>query len=283
MVLGLFHSTIRGDEKLIIQAAKRLGIELKIYDVRNLILNPEFFSVDFDIALNRSVSNTKGRYLTFFLESLGVRVVNSFKVVQNCEDKYITSVLLQKAGVPTPEFALVFNVDQAKEFVEKTGGYPVVLKPTLGSWGRLMAKVNDDDALEAVLEHKSHFQAPYHSAFYIQRYVEKKGRDIRAFFVGDRVVAAIYRQSEHWITNTARGGKALNCPITDELNDICRKAAEAVGGGVLAMDVFESNDGFLINEVNHTMEFKNSEKPTGVPISEKIVEYCIKLSKNKFQ
>ncbi len=281
MKIGIFHSTIRGDEKLIIKACQRLGVEFELYDIRKLILDIDNFKVDFDIALNRSVSNTKGRYLTFFLESLGFEVVNSSKVLQICEDKFLTSLVLKRAGVPTVDFLMVFSLEQAKEAVERLGGYPVVVKSPLGSWGRLMAKVNDEEALEAVIEHKMGLQAPYHKAFYIQKYVDKGGRDIRAFVIGGRTICAIYRNSSHWITNTARGGVATNCPVDKDLAEVCKKASEAVGGGILAMDVFETKDGYVINEINHTMEFKNSEKPTGVSISEEIVKYCVEKLKAK--
>ncbi len=280
-MLGIFHSTIRGDEKLIIKACKRLGVEFELYDIRKLVLEPENFKVSFDIALNRSVSNTKGRYLTFFLESFGVEVINSSKVLQICEDKFLTSLALRRAGVPTVDFLMVFSLEQAKEAVERLGGYPVVIKSPLGSWGRFMAKVNDEEALEAVIELKMGLQAPYHKAFYIQKYIDKGGRDIRAFVIGGRTICAIYRNSSHWITNTARGGVAINCPVDKDLAEICKKASEAVGGGILAMDVFETKDGYVINEINHTMEFKNSEKPTGVSISEEIVKYCVEKLKTK--
>ncbi len=280
-MLGIFHSTIRGDEKLIIKACKRLGVEFELYDIRKLVLEPENFKVSFDIALNRSVSNTKGRYLTFFLESFGVEVINSSKVLQICEDKFLTSLALRRAGVPTVDFLMVFSLEQAKEAVERLGGYPVVIKSPLGSWGRFMAKVNDEEALEAVIELKMGLQAPYHKAFYIQKYIDKGGRDIRAFVIGGRTICAIYRNSSHWITNTARGGVATNCPVDKDLAEICRRASEAVGGGILAMDLFETRDGYVINEINHTMEFKNSEKPTGVSISEEIVKFCIEKLKAK--
>ena len=280
MDIALFHSTIRGDEKLLIEAARKRKINLRILDIRDVILSSyNLFDTSFDLVINRCVSNTKGRYLTFFLESQGVRVINSYNVVKSCEDKFVTSTLLEKKGILTPKFGLAFNFFQAKDFIDSIGGYPVVLKPTFGSWGRFMAKVNDDDALEALLEHKSYFQAPYHKAFYIQKFIEKKGRDIRAFYVGGRVIAAIYRESKHWITNTARGGRALNCPINPDLEKVCRGAAQAVGDGILAMDIFETENGYMVNEVNHTMEFKNSEKPTGVSISGEIIDYCINLLK----
>ena len=154
-------------------------------------------------------------------------------------------------------------------------GYPVVIKPAVGSWGRLIAKINDRDAAEALLEHKTILGSYHHAIFYIQKYIPKKGRDIRSFVVGDQCIAAIYRTSDHWITNTARGGIPSNCPVTEEIAAISRQAAQAVGGGILAIDIFETDQGLLVNEVNYTMEFKNSIAPTGVNIPAKIAEYVI--------
>ena len=153
-------------------------------------------------------------------------------------------------------------------------GYPVVMKPAVGSWGRLLARINDRDAAEAVLEHKVTLGSFHHGAFYIQEYVNKPGRDIRSFVVGDETICAIYRDSPHWITNTARGGKASNCPVTPEIDEISRAAARAVGGGVVAIDIFETRDrGLLVNEVNYGMEFRNSIDTTGVNIPGRIVDY----------
>jgi [lysine-biosynthesis-protein LysW]--L-2-aminoadipate ligase len=160
-------------------------------------------------------------------------------------------------------------------------GYPVVLKPAVGSWGRLLSKVNDRDSAEAILEHKTVLGSYHHSIFYIQKYVEKKGKDIRSFVVGDKCIAAIYRTSPHWITNTARGGIASNCPVTDELNDISVRAAKAVGGGIVAIDIFETPQGLLVNEVNYTMEYKNSIVTTGVNIPGKMVEYILQIAEGR--
>jgi [lysine-biosynthesis-protein LysW]--L-2-aminoadipate ligase len=158
-------------------------------------------------------------------------------------------------------------------------GYPVVLKPVVGSWGRLLSKINDRDAAEAILEHKETLGSYQHSVFYIQEYIQKPGRDIRAFVVGDQTICAIYRSSAHWITNTARGGSGENCPVTPELNEICSAAARAVGGGVLAVDVFEDPQrGYLVNEINHTMEFHTLAPTTHVDIAAIIVDYTISVA-----
>jgi len=277
LTLGILHTTIRAEEKLLIAAAKERGITVRLVDVRNEIFNPEVYQPTFDIALERCVSTTKGSYAVNFLESLAIPVINASAVARICEDKFLTSLALRKAHVPTPDFTLVFGLEEAKQAIEQLGGFPVVMKPNSGSWGRLLAKINDMDGLEALIEHKDVLGSPQHKAFYIQTYIAKPERDIRVFVINGRAICAIYRSSAHWITNTARSGQTTNCPVTKELAKIAKQASDAVGGGILAMDVFETADGFSINEINHTMEFKNSEAPTGVSISGAMVDYCMEV------
>ncbi|HET7094292.1 MAG TPA: RimK family alpha-L-glutamate ligase, partial [Thermomicrobiales bacterium] len=181
---------------------------------------------------------------------------------------------LEQAGIPSPRTILAFTPESAVEACDELG-YPVVMKPAIGSWGRLLARVNDRDAAEALLEHKVTLGSFHHGAFYIQEYIRKPGRDIRSFVVGDETICAIYRDSPHWITNTARGGQASNCPVTPEIDRLSLAAAGAVGGGVVAVDLLESERGLLVNEVNYTMEFRNSIDTTGVDIPARIIDYVI--------
>jgi [lysine-biosynthesis-protein LysW]--L-2-aminoadipate ligase len=187
---------------------------------------------------------------------------------------------LLKHNVPTLKTRIAFTAESALQTIEEMG-YPVVLKPAIGSWGRLIARANDRSAAEAILEHKETLGSYHHSVFYIQEYVEKPGRDIRSFVVDGETICAIYRHSKHWITNTARGGKATNCPVDGEVGDLSARAAQAVGGGVVAIDLFETEDrGILVNEVNYTMEFRNSIEPTGVNIPDRVIDYLIKVARS---
>ncbi len=195
-----------------------------------------------------------------------------------CGSKFLTTQALIKTGVPTPKCYMAFTPESALAAMDELG-YPCVIKPNTGSWGRLISKINDRDAAEAILEHKQILGSYHHSIFYIQEYVEKHGRDIRSFVVGDRCIAAVYRYSPHWITNTARGGKTDNCPITDEVHDLSVRAAKAVGGGVVAIDLFETPAGLSVNEVNYTMEFRNSITVTGVNIPAKVVDYVLEVGR----
>src|SRR5512140_3860144 len=254
--LGVLYSRVRVEEKWIFGAMEKRGIDYERLDDRTVSFDldhPAPWCV-FDAVLERSISYTSGLYSLRMLNAFGVPTVNTAAVAEVCGDKLTTSAMLAKAGVPQPHNATAFTPEAALEAIEAFG-YPVVLKPVVGSWGRLLAKINDRDAAEAVLEHKATLGSVQHSVFYIQEYIEKPGRDIRAIVIGDRVLTAMYRKSEHWITNTARGGEGELCPITPEIESLCLGAAEAVGGGVLAVDLIEHPQrGFLVNEINHTME-----------------------------
>ena len=242
--------------------------------------NPEPWR-QYDAILERSISYTNGLYACRIFNIWGIPTVNTAAVAEACGDKLITTALLARAGVPQPHSRVAFTPESALETIEAMG-YPVVLKPVVGSWGRLLAKVNDRDSAEAILEHKAVLGSVQHSVFYIQEYIKKPGRDIRAVVVGDKVITAIYRKSAHWITNTARGGEGELCSVTPELEEVSLKAAQAVGGGVLAVDVIEDPDrGMLVNEVNHTMEFHTVQPLSGIDIGDTIVGYTVDVATKK--
>ena len=274
MRIGLLHSLIRKEEKLLLQAFQAAGIEPLMIDDRKLIMDfhraPEI-----DLLVERSINHSRALHALRLFESAGVPCINSHKVAQICGDKLLTTAALKDHGVAQPACRVAFTEESALEAIEELG-YPVVLKPAVGSWGRLLSKINDRDAAETVLEHKTVLGSYHHSIFYIQEYVRKKGRDIRSFVVGDECIAAIYRSSDHWITNTARGAVASKCEVSNELAETSLAAADAVGGGIVAVDLFESDDGLLVNEVNYTMEFRNSIDTTGVDIPAVVVDYVKK-------
>lgn len=275
---GLLFSRIRVEEKLLIEAARRRGIALAMVDSREVVFDLDS-RFDYDVLLERDVSHARALYALNLFENSGVQTINNYRVALVCGDKVATSKALRDAGVPTPDVKVAFTPESALAAIEDLG-YPVVLKPVTGSWGRLLAKINDRDAAEAVLEHKDHLGSYYHKIFYVQKFLNKPGRDIRSFVIGDEVVCAIYRTSDHWITNTARGAKASNCPLTPELRRMSLAAARAVGGGVLAVDLIESEDGPVVHEVNYTVEFRNSIDATGVNIAEKILDYAVGVGRH---
>jgi len=278
MKIGLLCSIVRKEEKLLIEELRSRGLDFQVLDDRELVFQLNAKHMDFDVVLERCVNHSRALYALKVLNDWGIATVNRFEVADVCGNKFPTTNALIREGVPSPKTLLAFTPESALQAIEELG-YPVVLKPAVGSWGRLLSKINDREAAEAILEHKEVLGSYHHSIFYIQEYIPKAGRDIRSFVVGDETICAIYRYSSHWITNTARGGKAENCPVTDELNRLSLDAAKAVGGGIVAIDLFESDRGMLVNEVNYTMEFRNSIDTTGVNIPAKVIDYVLQVGK----
>ncbi len=282
MRIGVLASRIRVEEKLLLTELARRDVPHDLIDDRTLVL--ELGRRDFsayDVVVERCINHSRALAALGILEDQGVLCVNSAHVANVCGNKLLTSQALFRDGVPSPRVKVAFTPESALAAIEELG-YPVILKPAVGSWGRLLSKVNDREAAEAILEHKEILGTYHHSVFYIQEFIRKPRRDIRAFVVGGETVAAIYRTSEHWITNTARGGVATNCPVTPELADICGRAAAAVGGGIVAVDLLEDDErGLLVNEVNYTMEFRNSIAPTGVDIPGRIVDHLLAAARKR--
>jgi [lysine-biosynthesis-protein LysW]--L-2-aminoadipate ligase len=277
--IGFLHSVLRKDEKLLLEAFHAWpDIQLVPIDDRELQFCLGRTNIALDLVLERCINHSRALHSLRIFESQGIRCVNSSHTAWTCGDKLLTSIVLAEHAIPQPEVRVAFTEEAALHAIEEMG-YPVVLKPAVGSWGRLLAKVNDRDAAEALLEHKTTLGSYHHSIFYIQKYVEKKGRDIRSFVVGDECIAAIYRHSDHWITNTARGGSATGCPVDSSLADLSLRAARAVRGDIVALDIFEGPNGYLVNEINYTMEFKNSIAPTGVDIPARIASYVVRVAR----
>ena len=283
MNVGILYSRIRVEEKLLVQSLQARGISYEMIDVRkrSFDLQDRDSWLQYDVVLERCVSHSRAQAALDILNSWGIPTVNTAHVAQVCGDKLKTSLALMAANVPTPQVHIAFTPESALSALEEIG-YPAVLKPAVGSWGRLLAKVNDCEAAEAILEHKATLGSYHHSIFYVQEYIQKPDRDLRTFVVGDEIICGITRSSDHWITNTARGGSAENCPITPEIHNLSLAAAQAVGGGVVAVDLLETPHGeLLVNEVNYTMEFRNSIEPTGVDIPARIVDYLLQVGQER--
>ena len=281
--IGVLYSRVRVEEKWIFNALEKRGIDFDRLDDRTIhfdLENPAPWR-QYDAVVERSLSYNSGLYALRILNAFDVTTVNTAAVAEACGDKLITSTLLAKAGLPQPRNMVAFTPESALDALEDLG-YPAVVKPVIGSWGRLLAKVNDRDAAEAIFEHKATLGSTQHQVFYVQEYIDKPGRDIRVVVIGDRVLTAMYRKSEHWITNTARGGEGELCPITPEIEALCLDTAQAMGGGVLAIDLIEHSErGFLVNEVNHTMEFHTMQPLSGIDIAGEIVEYAMSRVKER--
>jgi [lysine-biosynthesis-protein LysW]--L-2-aminoadipate ligase len=280
--IAVLCSRVRVEEKMLFTALRQRSIAFDRIDPRRQTINGDGTSwAAYGAVLVRCLSHSRAFYFTRWLADRGIPAISPHQTVATCGDKVLTTAALQTAGVPTPRAAIAFSPETALAVVDQMG-YPVVLKPPLGSWGRLLAKVNDREAAEAILEHKATLGGYAHAVFYIQEYVNKPGRDIRTMVIGNQVAYAVYRRSEHWITNTARGGEAKPCPLTDDIVGMSLAAAKAVGGGIVAVDLLERADGrLLVNEVNHTPEFHGAAQATDTDIAGRIVDHLLEIVESR--
>lgn len=272
--LGLFYTIIRAEERWLLEAAARRGLPLERLSDESTtfgLTRPEW---DLDVVLNRSISHTRAVYGGQFFGHYGIPTVNASEVVELSGDKVRASLRLAARGIPTPRTVVALTPEAALDALDRLG-YPAVLKPPIGSWGRLMAKVESRREAEQILEHKTALASPQHSVFYLQEYVPKPDRDIRAFVIGERVAAAMYRRSADWRTNAARGGDVEPLTPTPELTELALRAADAMGGGVLAVDLMESPNGLVVHEVNPTPEYKGLVAATHVDVADQILTYAV--------
>lgn len=279
MRIALTYTRLRVEERLLLDAFEALGVEAVPVDLRDAVFDLDSPGdwAGYDLVVERSVSLTNSLTSVRMLERHGIRCMNPAGAIETCSDKLMTSIALARAGVAQPRVLVGSSAESGLAAVEGIG-YPAVLKPTVGSWGRLVARVNDRDAAEAVIEHRDTLGSVGQGVFYVQEHINKPGRDIRVFVVGGEPIAAIARASAHWVTNTARGAKASGLEINAELGGLCRRAAAAVGADVVAVDVLECpRRGYLINELNHSMEFRNSIDTSGVDIPGHVARHAVRI------
>ncbi|MFL6523937.1 MAG: lysine biosynthesis protein LysX, partial [Nitrososphaera sp.] len=268
-------------EKALYEAAKKRGIKVNRIDCKSLSIDlnqAEESPYQDTVIIQRCVSYFKSVHSTAALEGLGAKIINSLHTATSCGNKLFAHMELQKAGIKTPRAISAFSEESAIAGLGALG-YPAVIKPTIGSWGRLVALVRDKDAAKAVVEDRMHM-FPIYQIYYLEEFVNRPPRDIRAIVIGDKVVAAIYRYSINgeWKTNMALGGRAEICPITNELEDICIKATNAVAGNIVGVDLMESKEhGLMVHEINNTTEFRNTVSTTGVDIAGLMIDFSSKL------
>jgi len=276
--ITVLYDTIRWEEKALLEAGKKKGINIQMLDCKKLSLELDNSIEDYGIVLQRCVSYYRNVHSTAALEGMGVNVINCLQTGIFAGNKLYTHMLLKKIGVPTPYATVAFSKESALEALEKQG-YPKVIKPTVGSWGRMISKLNDKDAAEGIIENRESMY-PIYQIHYLEEFVKRPPRDIRAIMVGDKMVAAIYRNSENWKTNMALGGRAEKCEVSSEMEEICIKAKNAVQGQIVGVDLMESDErGLVVHEVNNTTEYKNTVRVCEVDIPSLMIDYALQSNK----
>jgi [lysine-biosynthesis-protein LysW]--L-2-aminoadipate ligase len=282
--VSILCDKVRFEEKALYEKTQSRGIDSKIVDSKTITIGTSSKRNDFslgDIILQRSVSYYRGLYLTACLEFLGFKVINRFEVGQTCGNKLITSIKLEQNRIPTPKTQFAFSAESGLETIKKTG-LPLVLKPIIGSWGRGIYPLRDLETAGMIIEMREEDNSPLSRIYYIQEMVDRPPRDIRCIIVGEQAIAAIYRYASEfeWRTNVARGGKVELAPLTNEMEDLAFRAAKAVGGGILGVDMMEHKDsGLVVHEVNNTVEFRGAATVSKADIPGEIVDYAVKQAR----
>jgi len=288
MNVGILYSRIRKDEKLLLEELRDRDHEVTKVDVRRQqfsLSDPPAVLADVDLLVDRCLATSRSRYATRFAEAYDVPIVNSPETARICADKVENSLALVEAGVPTPHTEVAFTKDTALEIADQLG-YPCVVKPVIGSWGRLMAKLDSRTAAEAVFEHKETLGHYEHKVFYLQEFVDKPGRDVRVLATDGEPVAAMVRSSDHWLTNAARGAETTAFELDDRALELVERASSAVGGGLLGVDLMEtgasSDDDpeYTVHEVNHTVEFKALNDVVDVDVPAAVVDWLETNARN---
>ncbi len=277
--IRIVFDRVRVEEKMLEQKAIELGHDAKMIDAKTTPINTESKKNNFDfgdVVIERCVSYFRGLHFTACLEFLEVPVINRFEVANNCGNKMLTSLLLKKHNVPTPKTYFSFSSAAAVETLDKEG-YPLVIKPITGSWGRGVMALKDRETADAIIEVRELSDGPLDRIYYLQEMVKRPPRDIRAITVGEQVIAAMYRTStDSFKTNIALGAEPIACEITKELDDVCIKASKAVGGGILGIDIMEDEKhGLVVHEINNTVEFKGMSKVAKRNIPKEMIEHAV--------
>lgn len=283
MKITITFDRIRGEEKSLALEARRAGCSAELVDGRALFFEATAKKSEQkfgDVVLQRCISYYRSLFLTRIMEHFGAYVINTSKVSEVCGNKLVSSMVLARAGVPTPKTYVALSSESVDEAAEALG-YPVVLKPFIGSWGRMISIAKDNQTLDTIVELRESIPNPIEHMYYLQDFVERPPRDIRAIVAGDDIIATVYRNAaaNEWRTNVARGATTTAFKPDKELKEIVLKAAHVVGGGILGVDVMESSEGYLVHEVNNTVEFKGAQAASKTKIAAKMIEYVIRSAK----
>lgn len=270
---------VRLEEKLIIKSLRDAGLEPAITNLKSKPLS--WLDEPPRVSIIRPISMQKAVYSASIRESMNVKTINNHSSILVAGDKILTLSKLREFGVPFPESYVAFSGDAVLRAGEKMG-FPLVDKPPVGSWGRLVTLVSDSNTLRSIIEHREMVPSQTVKTHIIQRYVKDSRMDIRVLTLGDQIIGAVTRTPNcgEWRSNVALGGKMEPYKVDSELEDIVSRTLKAVGGEFMAVDVFLEDGRYLVNEVNGVPEFKGFMLATRINVPEMLARYVKREVKN---
>ncbi len=282
--IGFAYTLLTPENLAIKKAAESAGVNLVMLNDEQMQhpLESKKLADGFDTLLARSSSFTRSLYLSYLHELHGGLSINSHQAQSICGDKVLCSAVLEKAHIPTPKVVVAFSAPSALA-ATKTIGYPCVIKPPVGSWGRMVCKINDTAAAEAVISLKSHLGHYTDKIYYVQQHIDKPGRDIRVFLVGDEIAYSVYRHASEpsaFLTNLNAGAKPEHFALPANMTEVVHKVGDCLGSGIYGIDLIEdASGGFYVLEVNHAPEFSKASGPKINEVASKIVSFAASRTK----
>ena len=280
--ISIVFDRLRTEEKMLQKAAAELGHTAIMLDAKITQINTDSKKDDFDlgdVVLERCVSYFRGLHFTSALEFLDIPVLNKFDVASICGNKMFMTLLLKKNNIPTPKTYFSFSSQSAAENLEKVG-YPLVIKPVIGSWGRGVIPIKDKDAMEAIFEIRDITDSPHDRIYYLQQIVKRPPRDIRIITIGDEAVAGMYRKSSGGFkTEIAQRARAMVLQA-QEMEELAIKASKAIIKNARIIDMMEDEErGIVVHEVNNTVENIGARRLHTINIPKEIDRICYKYVK----
>ena len=284
MLIGILLNRVTWEVKQIIEELEKQNIKYKLLNNQKIyfrLTKEKDLLEDFSIILERSLSFFRGLFSAAILETKGYNVINNHECMNLTGNKLLTSLKLIENDIPTPLTCIAYKDEPAIEAIEQVIQYPTIIKPLIGSWGRLIAKLDDNNSAMSNLEAREAMGNVLQKIFYLQKNLTPSNleapTDLRVFVVGDKCVAAMgrYNPDRDFRSNIAIGGTAKPVEITKEMEKLSLQASKAVKGEIVGVDLMEDNEKLSVIEVNGTPQFKGVSTATKINIAAEIVDYII--------
>lgn len=208
--------------------------------------------------------------ILYRLQRLGLQIINPPEAIEHCVDKYDILAILEENGVPVPRTSVTENVDEALKAFDELGR-DIVVKPIFGSRGIGATRVTDAEVAFTIFNAITF----YHGVMYLQEFVHHGFSDIRAFVVGDRVVAAMRRVAKSWKTNYSQGAHPEPITLDKTLEDMAVRSAKLIECKIAGVDILESPGGPLVIEVNSQPGWRGLQSITKASIAEEIIDFVL--------
>ncbi|WP_239642911.1 RimK family alpha-L-glutamate ligase [Nocardiopsis alkaliphila] len=273
--MAVIASRVRFEERDLLDALDRRSVDGEFVDDRSLVYRVGEEGPRWRAVLNRSLAATRRLEISRWCEAVGVPVLNTSETVALCDNKIATAFALKRAGVAVPDTVISLATSSGARATEEIG-YPAVVKPANGSWGRGVARVADGETAQTLFELRAQLPSAAQKLTCVQEFVP--GRDLRVLVVGGIAIAAMVREAQGWVRNVARGSTVAALDLDDSLAELAESASAAVGGGVLGVDVLETDTGErFVLEVNSAVEFRGlTEAHPELAVADTIVDHVLR-------